>query len=46
MIMDKLGGKIDFVSAPGLGTTFYFDLEAHLPSVNENVETRRAARAS
>jgi signal transduction histidine kinase len=26
MIIDKLGGKIGFVSAPGAGTTFYFDL--------------------
>ncbi len=29
MIMDKLGGKIDFVSAPGRGTTFYFELSPH-----------------
>jgi PAS domain S-box-containing protein len=46
MIMDKLGGKIGFVSTPGLGTTFYFDLEAHPPAVRENSETRRAARAT
>ncbi|MBE0625656.1 MAG: PAS domain-containing protein [Burkholderiales bacterium] len=26
MIVDKLGGNIDFVSAPGMGTTFYFEL--------------------
>ena len=26
MIIDKLGGKIDFVSTPGLGTRFFFDL--------------------
>jgi signal transduction histidine kinase len=46
MIMDKLGGKIGFVSTPGLGTTFYFDLEAHSLSARENPGTRRAARAS
>ncbi|MBE0623044.1 MAG: PAS domain-containing protein [Burkholderiales bacterium] len=28
MIVDKLGGKIDFVTTPGAGTTFYFDLPA------------------
>jgi len=26
MIIDKLGGKIDFASTPGQGSTFYFDL--------------------
>jgi PAS domain S-box-containing protein len=46
MIMDKLGGKIDFVSAPGLGTTFYFGLEAHPPAAHRKAERRRAARAS
>jgi signal transduction histidine kinase len=46
MIMDKLGGKIDFVSAPGLGTTFNFDLEAHPPAAHRKAERRRAARAS
>ncbi len=46
MIIDKLGGKIDFVSAPGLGTTFYFDLEAHPPATHRKAERPRAARAS
>jgi signal transduction histidine kinase len=46
MIMDKLGGTIDFVSAPCQGTTFYFELEAQPPAPYRNAERRHAARAA
>jgi signal transduction histidine kinase len=44
MIIDKLGGSIGFVSAPGTGTTFYFDLPAHAQSEQQNGPDRGAMR--
>lgn len=44
MIMDKLGGKIDFVSTPGLGTTFYFELPPHAQAAQWRQRERGAMR--
>ncbi len=44
MIIDKLGGKIDFVSAPGQGTTFYFDLPPHAQTAQAYAQNRGAVR--
>ncbi len=46
MIIDKLGGKIDFASTPGMGTTFYFELGALAQAAGENKAERRAMRRS
>lgn len=46
MIIDKLGGKIDFASTPGMGTTFYFELGALAQAAGEDKEERRAMRRS
>ena len=43
MIIDKLGGKIDFVSISGAGTTFYFDLQAE-PQPERETEEQGGAR--
>ncbi len=44
MIIDKLGGKIDFDSTPGLGTTFYFDLPPHAHAAQQDEQDRGAMR--
>lgn len=46
MIIGKLGGKIGFVSAPGVGTTFYFDLDALPQAAHKHAETGGAAHAA
>jgi signal transduction histidine kinase len=38
MIIDKLDGKIGFVSTPGVGTTFYFDLAPHAPATQSDTD--------
>jgi len=45
MIIDRLGGQIGFVSAPGTGTTLYFDLQAQAQVIPARAERRRAVRA-
>ena len=44
MIIDKLGGKIDFDSTPGVGTTFYFDLPPHARAKQQNEHEHGALR--
>lgn len=44
MIIDKLGGKIDFVSAPGQGTTFYFELPPHAQGAQAYAQDRGAVQ--
>jgi PAS domain S-box-containing protein len=46
MIMTKLGGKIDFASTPGVGTTFYFELGALAQATGEDRKERSAVRGS
>jgi len=46
MIIGKLGGKIDFTSTPGVGTTFYFELGALAQAAGEDKEERSAMRGS
>jgi PAS domain S-box-containing protein len=46
MIVSKLGGKIDFASTPGAGTTFYFELGALARAAGEDDEVRSAAGGS
>ncbi len=46
MIINKLGGKIDFASTPGTGTTFYFELGALAQAAGEDGEERSAMRGS
>ena len=36
MIIDKLGGKIDFASAPGQGSTFFFELPPKAQAARRN----------
>jgi len=45
IIIDKLGGDIGFVSAAGIGTTFYFDLPPHPQSELRKIQASGAARA-
>ena len=44
MIIDKLGGKIDFASAPGQGSTFYFDLPPKAKAAQPDVHEHGAMR--
>ena len=44
MIIDKLGGKIDFASTPGLGTTFYFELPANAQAAQQDEPGRGTVR--
>ena len=44
MIIDKLGGKIDFVSTPGRGTTFFFDLPPRAQAAQQDGQNRGAMR--
>jgi signal transduction histidine kinase len=46
MIIDKLHGKIGFVSTPGEGTTFHFDLDADAQAERESTERGSATRAA
>ena len=46
MIIDKIGGKIGFVSARGSGTTFYFELEAQPQAALGEAADRGATRAA
>ena len=45
MIIDKLGGKIDFVSTPGMGTRFYFDLPPHAQAAQPDAQAHGAMKA-
>ena len=36
MIIDKLGGKMDIVGAPGVGATIYFELPPHAQADAQN----------
>jgi len=44
IIIDKLGGKIDFVSAPGTGTTFYFELQPGAQAARQDARDHGAIR--
>lgn len=44
MIIDKLGGKIDFASTPGAGTTFYFELAVYAQAVRIERQERRTVQ--
>jgi len=46
MIIDKLNGQIGFVSTPGTGTTFYFDLNADPQAEREHAGQGDATRAA
>ena len=43
IIIDRLGGSIGFVSAAGIGTTFYFDLPIQTRIERGNMQTSGAA---
>ena len=42
MIIDKLGGTIDFVSTAGMGTRFYFDLPPRAQAAQPDAQERGA----
>ena len=42
--IDRLGGSIGFLSTPGAGTTFYFDLDARPQAAHRNAKARGAAQ--
>ena len=44
LIIDKLGGKIDFVSMPGTGATFYFELQANAQMAQQDRQDRGVTR--
>ena len=44
MIIDKLGGKIDFMSTPGVGTRFFFDLPCDQLSAHQDEPEHGAMR--
>ena len=44
MIIDKLGGKIEFVSTQGMGTRFYFDLPPHAHAAPQDAKARDELR--
>ncbi len=44
MIIDKLGGKIDFASTPGQGSTFYFDLPSKAQAAQPDMHEHGAMR--
>ena len=46
MIIDKLGGNIGFISTPGVGTTFYFDLAAHTQAGQGDTAEHGATQAA
>jgi PAS domain S-box-containing protein len=44
LIIDKLGGKIDFVSMPGTGATFYFELKPSAQVARQDRQDRGVTR--
>ena len=46
MLIERLGGRIGFVSASGTGSTFYFDLEAQAQTRSETTGQHGSANAA
>ena len=46
MIIDIIGGKIDFASTGGAGTTFYFELDAQPHAMQRSMQESGAVRAA